>query len=192
MIQSQLIPNGQFNEALNSEKLTNINGLDICLMDQSHSDRFIEVEKPGTYKADALITKNKKLALVVLTADCMPVLITDGEKIGVIHIGWKGIENNIFYKTISNFNLMKLKVSIGPHAQKCCYEVKKDLESKFSQHCSRVGNKIYLDLSNEIKEFCKDNKIPIEVSEICTIENKKYNSYRRNKTENRQWSFLWI
>ncbi len=192
MTQSQLIPKGKFNAALNSEKLTDINGLDICLMDQSHSDIFIEVKKPGTYKADALITKKKKLALVVLTADCMPVLVSDGEKIGVIHIGWKGIENRIFYKTISNFNLKKLKVSIGPHAQKCCYEVKEDLEAKFNEHCSRVGNKIYLDLSNEIKEFCEDNKIRIEVSDICTIENKKYNSYRRNKTEKRQSSFLWI
>ena len=95
MTQSQLIPKGKFNAALNSEKLTDIKGLDICLMDQSHSDIFIEVKKPGTYKADALITKKKKLALVVLTADCMPVLVSDGEKIGVIHIGWKGLENNL-------------------------------------------------------------------------------------------------
>ena len=192
MIQSQLIPNAQFNEALNSENSGNNYSLDMCFMDQSHSDIFIEVNKPGKYIADALVTKNKNLPLVVLTADCMPVLISDDEKIGVIHIGWKGLENNIFYKTISSFNLQNLKVSIGPHAQKCCYEVKEDLESKFSEYCLRVGNKIYLDLSKEIKEFCLENNIGIEVSNICTIENQKYNSYRRNKTENRQSSFLWI
>ena len=192
MIQSQLIPNAQFNEALNSENSGDNDSLDMCFMDQSHSDIFIEVNKPGKYKADALITKTKNLPLVVLTADCMPVLISDDEKIGVIHIGWKGLENNIFYKTISSFNLQNLKVSIGPHAQKCCYEVKEDLESKFSEYCLRVGNKIYLDLSKEIKEFCLENNIGIEVSNICTIENQKYNSYRRNKTENRQSSFLWI
>ena len=192
MIQSQLIPNAQFNEALNNENSGDNDSLDMCFMDQSHSDIFKEVNKPGKYKADALITQNKNLPLVVLTADCMPVLISDDEKIGVIHIGWKGLENNIFYKTISSFNLQNLKVSIGPHAQKCCYEVKEDLESKFSEYCLRVGNKIYLDLSKEIKEFCLENNIGIEVSNICTIENQKYNSYRRNKTENRQSSFLWI
>ena len=100
MIQSQLIPNAQFNEALNSENSGDNDSLDMCFMDQSHSDIFIEVNKPGKYKADALVTKNKNLPLVVLTADCMPVLISDDEKIGVIHIGWKGLENNIFYKTI--------------------------------------------------------------------------------------------
>ncbi len=192
MIQSKLIPNAHFNEALNSENSDEIDSLDMCFMEQSHSDIFIEVDKPGKYKADALITRNKRLALVVLTADCLPVLISDDEKIGVIHIGWKGLENHIFYKTIANFNLEKLKVSIGPHAQKCCYEVKEDLESKFRKYCLRKENKIYLDLSKEIKEFCGDNKIDIEISKICTIENQKYNSYRRNKTENRQRSFLWI
>ena len=192
MIQSQLIPNAHFNEALNSENSDEIDSLDMCFMEQSHSDIFIEVDKPGKYKADALITRNKRLALVVLTADCLPVLISDHEKIGVIHIGWKGLENRIFYKTISNFNLEKLKVSIGPHAQKCCYEVKEDLESKFRKYCLKKENKIYLDLSKDIKEFCGDNKIDIEISTICTIENQKYNSYRRNKTENRQRSFLWI
>ena len=98
----------------------------------------------------------------------------------------------IFNKTISNFDLSKVKVSIGPYAQKCCYEVKEDLESKFSEHCLKVENKIYLDLSMEIKEFCQFNKIELEVSDICTVENEKYNSYRRDKTKNRQLSKVWI
>ena len=67
MIQSQLIPNAHFNEALNSENSDEIDSLDMCFMEQSHSDIFIEVDKPGKYKADALITRNKRLALVVLT-----------------------------------------------------------------------------------------------------------------------------
>ena len=50
MIQSQLIPNAQFNEALNSENSGDNDSLDMCFMDQSHSDIFIEVNKPGKYK----------------------------------------------------------------------------------------------------------------------------------------------
>ena len=189
MIHSKLIPNGQFNEAFDFE---DTEALELASMEQSHSDVYLEVNKPGIYKADALITKEKNLTLVVKTADCMPVLITDDEKIGVIHIGWKGLENNIFYKTITKFNLSKLKVSIGPHAQKCCYEIKKDLETKFKKHCFRDKNKIYLSLSNEIKKFCEENNIDYEIIDICTIEDFKYNSYRRDRTKNRQWSFLWI
>jgi len=189
MIHSKLIFNGQFNNAFDIEEN---NELKLATMEQSHSDIYLEIDKPGNYKADALITKKKNIILAVKTADCMPVLLSDGEKVGVVHIGWKGLENKIFYKTITNFNLTTLKVSIGPYVQKCCYEVKKDLQSKFSEHCLLVGNKIYLDLTKEIREFCEVNKIDIEISEVCTVENNKYNSYRRDKTENRQLSKIWI
>ena len=189
MIHSNLIPNAQFND---SDDLENLDDLEIASMEQSHSDVSLEVDTPGTYKSDGLITKKKKLALVVKTADCMPVIITDDIRVGIIHIGWKGLENKIFHKTVAKFNLSKLKVSIGPHAQKCCYEVKEDLESKFSNYSFKDGKKIFLDLSMEIKEFCKSNDIYIEVSEICTIHNKKYNSYRRDKTKSRQRSIVWI
>ena len=189
MIHSKLIPNAQFNDA---DDLENLYDLEIASMDQSHSDVSLKVDTEGVYKTDALITDKKKLALVVKTADCMPVIITDDIRVGIIHIGWKGLENKIFHKTILNFNLSKLKVSIGPHAQKCCYEVKEDLKLKFNKYCINDGNKTYLDLSMEIKEFCRKNNIDIEVSKICTIENKKYNSYRRDKTKNRQRSLVWI
>ncbi len=189
MIHSQIISNAQFNDAFD---IVNTKGFEIASMEQSHSDIFLEVDKPGVYQADALITKQKNLMLIVKTADCMPVLISDNEKVGVIHIGWKGLENKIFFKTISKFDISKLKVSIGPHAQKCCYEVKQDLALKFSNQCSREGNKLYLDLTKEIKEYCQTNGIELELSAECTIENKKYNSYRRDKTNKRQMSQIWI
>ena len=189
MIHSKLIPNAQFNDL---DDLENADDIEIASMEQSHSDVSLQVDTPGIYKTDGLITNKKKLALDVKTADCMPVIIADENKIGIIHIGWKGLENKIFHKTILNFNLSKLKVSIGPHAQKCCYEVKEDLKLKFSKYCINDGKKTYLDLSMEIKEFCKENNIDIEISKICTIENKKYNSYRRDKTKNRQRSLVWI
>ena len=189
MIHSKLIPNVQFNNSGDSDQSYD---LEIAFMEQSHSDIWLEIDTAGKYKADGLITNKKNLGLVVQTADCMPVIISDENKIGVIHIGWKGLENKIFHKIIPKFNLSKLKVSIGPHAQKCCYEVKEDLELKFSNYCMKKNNKIYLDLSMEIKEFCLRNNIEIEVSEICTIENEKYNSYRRDRTKSRQGSLIWI
>tara|TARA_B100001996_G_C18358520_1_gene476858 strand:- start:34 stop:603 length:570 start_codon:yes stop_codon:yes gene_type:complete len=189
MILSKLIPNGQFNNAFEIEESSE---LKLASMEQSHSDIFIEVDKPGVYQADALITKQKNLVLAVKTADCMPILISDSEKVGVVHIGWRGLENKIFYKTIANFDITNLKVSIGPHAQKCCYEIKEDLEVKLSKHCFKQKNKIYLDLTKDIKEFCKSQKIDLEINDECTIENEKYNSFRRNKTIKRQLSKVWI
>tara|TARA_Y100000591_G_C21744823_1_gene651363 strand:- start:569 stop:1144 length:576 start_codon:yes stop_codon:yes gene_type:complete len=191
MIQSKLIPNGKFN---NSDAFQKPQISRYALMKQFHSDIVVEVRKPGTYKADGIITEEKKLAVVVQTADCMPVLMYDEKKVGALHIGWRGLENRIFSRSLKYFNLSNLKVSIGPHAQKCCYEVKEDLESNLSlkPYCISKDKKIFLNLSNAIIDFCRMNNWPIEVSEICTICNEKYNSYRRDQTNERQWSFAWI
>ena len=118
MIHSKLIPNAQFNDSNDSE---NSNDLEIASMEQSHSDVSIEVDTSGTYKADGLITNKKKLALVVKTADCMPVIITDEKKIGIVHIGWKGLENKIFHKTILNYcqNRLPTSVSIPENSSYC-------------------------------------------------------------------------
>ena len=50
----------------------------------------------------------------------------------------------------------------------------------------------YLDLSNEIEKFCIKNNIEFEKSLTCTIDSDSFNSYRRDKTDLRQWSFVWI
>jgi copper oxidase (laccase) domain-containing protein len=112
--------------------------------------------------------------------------------VGVIHIGWKGVENKIFFKTIKKFNLSNLKVSIGPHAQKCCYEIKDDLFKKFPESTIMRQSIKYLDLSNEIERFCIKNNIVFEKSSICTIDSDSFNSYRRDNTDLRQWSIVWI
>ena len=190
MINSNLIKNVEFQNKNHSKKNLKIGSY--ADMNQTHSDIVLEIDKKGTYKADALVTETKDLKLVVKTADCMPVVVSDGNKVGVIHIGWKGVENNIFFKTIKKFNYNNLKVSIGPHAQKCCYEIKDDLFKKFPESTSMRQSIKYLDLSNEIERFCIKNNIEFEKSSTCTIESDSFNSYRRDKTDLRQWSFVWI
>ena len=94
MINSNLIKNVEFLNKYNSKQ--NLKPGSFADMNQTHSDIVLEIDKKGTYEADALITEIKNLKLVVKTADCMPVVISDGKKVGVIHIGWKGVENKIF------------------------------------------------------------------------------------------------
>ena len=190
MINSNLIKNVEFLNKHNSKQ--NLRTGSFADMNQTHSDIVLEIDKKGTYEADALVTETKNLKLVVKTADCMPVVISDKKKVGVIHIGWKGVENKIFFKTIKKFNLNDLKVSIGPHAQKCCYEIKDDLFEKFPESTIMKESKRYLDLSNEIRRFCTKNNIEFEISTTCTIDSDSFNSYRRDKTDLRQWSIVWI
>ena len=57
----------------------------IILLNQIHSNKFIFInknyKKKRKFKADAIITNQKKLPIGVLTADCVPILICDKKKI---------------------------------------------------------------------------------------------------------------
>ena len=63
-------------------------------MQEAHMANCLEV----AFKTN--VTKPRRQSLVVKTADCMPVIITDEKKIGIVHIGWKGLENKIFHKIL--------------------------------------------------------------------------------------------
>ena len=56
------------------------------------------------------ITKDKNIALAILTADCAPVFLFDKDStiISSIHIGWKGCLNNIIKNTLEKILSMNI------------------------------------------------------------------------------------
>jgi YfiH family protein len=80
---------------------------------------------------DALVTDQPGVTVAVRTADCVPVLIYDRRRraVAAIHAGWRGALAGIVPRTIelmgSRFKAVAsdLRVSIGPSAGPCCYEV---------------------------------------------------------------------
>ena len=55
-----------------------------------------------------------------------------------------------------------------------------------------MDKKFYLDLSKTIKNFAYKNKIQFEDELICTICDENYFSFRRDKTDKRQFGIIWI
>ena len=55
------------------------------------------VDYQKAVKTDALLTDKKGLFIMLLTADCLPVIVYDPKKmvIGVVHAGWSGVNLNI-------------------------------------------------------------------------------------------------
>jgi purine-nucleoside/S-methyl-5'-thioadenosine phosphorylase / adenosine deaminase len=80
---------------------------------------------------DALVTNETDTTLVILVADCVPVLFYDPvhKAIGAAHSGWRGTTQHIVTQVIFHMNFLyqtrtqDLKVSIGPSIRRCCYEV---------------------------------------------------------------------
>ncbi len=128
----------------------------------------------------------------VKTADCVPLLMESSKGVSATHAGWRGLEKSIFEKSLDIHEISSLKISIGPHARKCCYEVGVEFLKTFNNSINKVNDKYYLDLTKNIKQFAIENKINLEDTGVCTICNKEYFSYRKNKTSERQFSFIWI
>ena len=164
------------------------------------SDRDRLLHKEG----DFLITNQTKIALGILTADCLPIVIYDEEKhvIGLIHAGWKGALQGIIEKAIDTLKKeflidpSSLIVLCGPAAQICCYEVKDDFYKHFeniphAQNCfEKRDNKIFFSLSAYTNGILDQYNIPHNQRDFsehcCTVCNIDYYSYRKdNKTQYR-------
>ena len=171
---------------------------------QTHSNNVIYVDKPGIYRnVDGLVTNlENKIKLVIQTADCVPIFITDlkNKNVGLVHSGWKGTANSIIISAISVFtnkgsDIKDISVYLGPCIKKCCYEIKDDVSKFFDNKFIIKKNKMqFLDLESKIF----DDVLKIGLTEkklfksnICTFENKNFCSFRRdNKNSGRMYSYL--
>ncbi len=143
------------------------NGMDnysLVNLKQIHSDKiFIINEKvvvgkgSATYVAgegDALITNVSQQPIMVLTADCVPLLLFDTGRrvVAAVHAGWRGTVARITAKTVKKMidvygtSPGDIVAAIGPSIGVCCYEVGNEVEDKANQN---------LDNANEL--FVRDN-----------------------------------
>ena len=172
----------------------------IILLNQIHSNKFIFInknyKKKRKFKADAIITNQKKLPIGILTADCVPILICDKKKniIAAIHVGWKGAYKDILTRVIKfmlkkDCHIKDIHVAIGPCISQKNYNVKEDFFKKFikkdkknTKFFKRRKNLLYFDLPGYIKSQLKIMKISnIDHINIDTFEYKNnYFSARRS------------
>jgi len=184
----------------------------LILLNQVHSNKFYFINKNFKFnkkrlKGDALITNVKKIAIGVLTADCVPILIYDKKLkiISAIHAGWKSVYKGIIKKVIkflinNGSSAKNLIAVIGPGISQKNYEIQKDFKDKFLKKDKQnkiffklVKNKTYFGLNNYIysqlkklgvKNLEKINKDTFEpknnfFSARRSIRNKE-NDYGRN------------
>ncbi len=168
------------------------NSKNIFLLHQIHSNKFIYINKnhkikKRRFKADAIITDQRKLPLGILTADCVPILIYDNvfKIIAAIHAGWKGAYKGIINKVIK-FMIKKgcksknIYAAIGPCISQKNYNVKKDFLKRFlkknkknSMFFKKRRGVIYFDLPKFVISQLKFNKISnIDHINIDTFDNK--------------------
>ncbi len=165
---------------------------DLINVKQTHSNLVHHEEQcHSSLEGDGIVGVSLK-AKAVLTADCLPLVVIGQQGHAVIHAGWRGLSNKILLsEKIKNIN--PNYAFIGPHIRQDQYEVQEDFLANFPDNLAafkNIDSRIYFDLSLVAREQLKAayQNIVIEDCGLCTFNEPKFYSYRRNQTQNRNWN----
>ncbi len=165
---------------------------DFLKVKQTHSADVLPEDHCYELEADGIVGFNKT-PKVILTADCLPLVLLGAEGHAVVHAGWRGLAQKI----LAHKDIKALRPNfafIGPHIRPDHYEVQKDFLVNFPENkdaFSYVSDKIFFNLSHVA--FAQLEKlypgIVIVDCGLCTFADQKFHSYRRDKTKERNWNF---
>lgn len=166
----------------------------LIFMDQTHSPNIEVIKDSACNKienCDALITNVKNIPLMVMVADCIPILLYDPQEqvIAVVHAGRNGTFKQIAKKTVlkmmHEFGCIasNILVYFGASIHECCYEVGPEIACGVPEkYCKKRDEKWYLDLQSINVDQLLGVGITqehLEIADICTCCDKDYFSYRR-------------
>lgn len=190
--------NLDYRQPENKALLTQQLGGKLAWLRQIHSSIVLnhsEYDWDNINEGDALISTDKKIIPVVLTADCVPLVLAnaDGSAWAVIHAGWKGLHQNIISATIEKMPKTPIHAWFAPHIRQKNYEV----DEAFYQHFmtlnpvfgsafinNRSGH--YLaDLTKIAEIQLKNHHNIVEIADCGwdTFSDPRFHSYRRDKAQ---------
>lgn len=160
--------------------------------------------------ADAAFTRQRGVACVVMTADCLPVVLAarDGTVVGVAHAGWKGLCHGVIEALAGAMAVPGpgLKAWLGPGIGPQSYETGAEVRAAFLAHDPAAatafqavtradGTPGYL---CDLYALARQRLAALGVAmvaggEHCTVgENARFYSYRRQPVTGRFATLAWI
>ena len=176
-------------------------------INQVHSSNCADASRINSIvDVDASYTSQAGVVCGVMTADCLPVFISNknGSMVGVAHAGWRGLVSGVIENLIKSFesDRDKLIVHLGPAISKNYFEVGDEVKrlylsknKNFERSFSRRNNKDYLDLYDAARVILETFKITsITGGDRCTFqEEADFFSYRRDgESSGRMAHLIWI
>lgn len=171
-------------------------------MRQIHSDRIVLIDERMNFdtppECDAIITNRLHTPLMVMSADCTPILVYDPVQrvIGAIHAGRAGALNAILPKTIARMGetfgtrIDDIRISMGPSIHGCCYEINGHIaeevqEKGYPEALRQEGERLFLDVNTVLRQQLDALNVPqehLEIIDACTAcESDTYFSYRADR-----------
>lgn len=170
----------------------------VNFLTQMHGTQSRIISQPNGVQnageADALITNQKGINLLILVADCNPVLFFDKKNsiVALMHAGREGVFQQICTQTFTQMQedfgskASDIFAFVGAGIRQCCYEVGAEIIAKLSikqkqLYTSKSANNAYkLDLATMLRdEFHLLGITDSHISQDCTHCDTSFFSYRR-------------
>ena len=197
--------------AANRARLAAAIGLDqdrVVWMNQVHGDHVVTVDGPcdrAIDQTDALVTTTPRLALAVVTADCVPVLLSDARAgvVGAVHAGRVGAQKGVVARAVeamlaAGAHAEDISALLGPAVSGPNYEVPGAMAAEVdaalpgSLTTTAAGTPA-LDLRAGIARQLAELGIgAIDADPRCTVADATLFSHRRDNPTGRLASLVWM
>ncbi len=174
-----------------SRELLAFPGLVARAVKQVHGNRILDdpAWMDGVLEADGLVSDLPGVILIIRTADCVPVHMTDGSRIALVHAGWRGVRAGIVKGLVAYFDPEKTMAVLGPAISGPRYEVDIDLYGEWLEEDPGLGpwlreidatsTKRLLDLKGFLSSQLQDMGVKrVTTIPLCTFDST-LPSYRR-------------
>jgi len=186
----------------NRAELENLLGLPIQFMNQVHGNVVAPVgsEIIAEPTADALVTQSAGIGLAVMVADCIPLLLANSKTVAAVHVGRKGLMNNVALAAIKEMrsrDASEIRAVVGPSICGQCYEVSQDIYEEVTKTFPLAASKtqdggVSLDLSRALIDQLQTIGVRVIDEGRCTVEESNLYSHRRDGVTGRQVGVVWL
>ncbi|KXO83956.1 hypothetical protein AYK86_07855 [Acinetobacter venetianus] len=180
----------------------------ITWMTQTHSTICHTINEQIPFIAlegDGLVTQRQGHALMMMTADCLPVVLgnSEGKEVANLHAGWRGLANGIIENTVTEMQSQPTWAWLGAAISQPCFEVGAEVKAAFCEKypelesafiAGQVEGKYQADLY-AIARFIL-NRFGVETvlggNQCSYQQDKDYFSYRRDPKTGRMATFVFM
>jgi hypothetical protein len=176
-------------------------------LQQVHGTHIVDAATAATgTQADGSWTTHSNVVCVVLTADCLPVLLSDrhGRCVGAVHAGWRGLAAGVLEAAVEALRpfstelLAWLGPAIGPQAFAVGEEVRAAFVAQDAQAAAAFETGPDGQLRADLYRLARQRLATVGVEDVyggqaCTYSDAaRFFSYRRDGVTGRMASLIWL